>query len=169
MLKFQINDIDAQRVLGKLVAAGQNLTPLMKSIGEGLADSTKDRFQTSTAPDGSRWQQNAASTIVGYLSDFPGSFGKSGRLNKRGAARVLSKKPLIGISKELSTTINYKANATGVEIGSPLIKASTHQSGRDPIGGFRARIPARPFLGLSQGDQDLISDSTLDYLESLVS
>lgn len=169
MLKLQVNDLDATRILGKVAAAGGNLKPLMSAIGEGLTDSTKERFKTSTAPDGSRWSPNAPRTILAYLNEYSGNFTKSGQLNKRGASRALSKKPLIGISKELSSTINYKATADGVQVGSPSIKASTHQFGREPKGGFRARIPARPFMGLSQSDQELINDNTLDFLESLLS
>ena len=41
MLTFKLEDIDAQRTLHALIAAGANTRPLMKKIGEGLTDSTK--------------------------------------------------------------------------------------------------------------------------------
>ncbi len=172
MLTFKLEDLDAQRTLNALVQAGANLRPLMKKIGEGLTDSTKDRFASITAPDGSRWLPNKASTILGFLAETSGNFDKGGRLNKRGASRVTSKNPLTGINKLLRTTINYNASEQGVNIGSPEDYASTQQfgaaarsfkGGKSPWG----NIPARPFLGISAGDQQLIIDATMDFLDSI--
>ena len=135
----------------------------MKSIGEAGAD-----------PEGNRWAPNTRVTIERFLTKQSGNFGKSGRITKKGAERAGNKRPLLGISKSLSNTINYSASNEGVDIGSPMIYAATQQFGA-PKGSFKGgkspwgNIPARPFLGLSQSDQQLISDSTLDYLESLLS
>lgn len=172
MLTFKLEDLDAQRTLGALVAAGANLRPLMLKIGEGLSDSTKDRFASTTAPDGSKWLPNKTSTILAYLQKTSGNFNKDGRLNKRGASRVTGKNPLTGISKALRTTINYNASEQGVNIGSPEIYASTQQFGA-PARSFKGgkspwgTIPARPFLGISAADEQLIIDATLDFLDSI--
>ncbi len=172
MLTFKLEDIEAQRTLHGLIAAGANTRPLMKKIGEGLTDSTKDRFASTTAPDGSKWLPNKASTILAYLQESSGNFSKDGRLNKRGASRVTSKNPLTGISKALRTTINYQATEEGVNIGSPEIYAGTQhfgaaaksfKGGKSPWG----TIPARRFLGISSDDEGLIVDATLDFLGSI--
>ena len=42
-----------RKSLGKLIAAGHDATPLMRSIGEGLLRTTKDRFADEEDPDGS--------------------------------------------------------------------------------------------------------------------
>ena len=173
MLTLKLEDIDAQRTLNALVQAGANLRPLMKKIGEGLTDSTKDRFATTTAPDGSRWLPNKASTLNLFLAETSGNFDtKSGFLNKRGASRIAGKNPLTGINKTLRTTINYQASEQGVNIGSPEDYAGTQQfgaaarsfkGGKSPWG----TIPARPFLGISSDDERLIVDATLDFLDSI--
>lgn len=42
----------AGRRLGKLANAGRDLTPVFADIGEYLVRTTKDRFRTQEAPDG---------------------------------------------------------------------------------------------------------------------
>ena len=52
-LTIEVDGLAAVRKsLGKLIAAGHDATPLMRSIGEGLLNSTRDRFATETDPDG---------------------------------------------------------------------------------------------------------------------
>lgn len=172
MLKLTLLDLNAQQTLGRLAAAGKNLKPLMQSIGESLQDSTRERFATGTAPDGQRWAPNTQTTIEQFLTKQSGNFGKDGKISKRGAARAINKKPLIGISKSLSQTINYDATANSVSIGSPMIYASVQQfgaakgafaGGKTPWG----TIPARPFLGFSDQDQILIERLTITYISQL--
>ena len=42
----------ARKHLGALIAAGHDATPLMRDIGEGLLNTTKDRFAANAGPDG---------------------------------------------------------------------------------------------------------------------
>lgn len=180
MFKITLDDLDTQRVFGKLVTAGANLRPLMKAIGEGLQQSTKDRFASGTAPDGSRWLPNSTVTVARFLTKQSGNFGKNGKITKKGAERAGNKRPLIGISKDLGRSINYVVSDTGVDIGppsifsgSPMIYASTQQfgakarsfkGGKSPWGD----IPARPFLGLSTDDEQIIRDATADFIDALL-
>ena len=39
----------------------------LAEIGEDLVESTKQRFATSTGPDGSRWAPNSMATIMGII------------------------------------------------------------------------------------------------------
>lgn len=88
---------------------------------------------------------------------------KGSLLTKRGntkasAIKALAKKrPLIGETKQLSTKINYRLDGQALLVGSPLIYASTHQFGR-------GNIPARPFLGISKADENVIEQELIDYL-----
>ncbi len=137
-----------------------NLRPVLKVIGEELTESTKHRFETSTTPDGQRWEENAESTLLGHMR----AKTKGSLLTKRGntkasAIKALAKKrPLIGETKQLSTKISYRLDGdTTLLVGSPLIYAATHQFGR-------GNIPARPFLGLSPADENTIKTELIDYL-----
>ncbi len=160
-----IDDNDIQAALHKLVEAGGNTRGVMKQIGEYLTASTRDRFNTSTAPDGSRWQENSEVALINHLRKTKGNFKKRGGLSSKGKKRASRKKPLIGESKSLSGTINYTVYnwlRSGVEIGSPMQYAATHQFGaKRGAFGKTARgapipwgdIPARPFVGLSAADR----------------
>ncbi|GMU44159.1 MAG: phage virion morphogenesis protein [Xanthomonadales bacterium PRO6] len=164
MIKAEIDMSQANALFRKLVERGTNLTPLMQDLGEYLTETTKQRFQTSTAPDGSRWEPNAPATYLAYLGAFKGSFGKSGRITKGGAGRAMGKKPLIGETRRLSSEIHYRADAQSVEIrsGSGLDYSAIHQFGG--TAGRGVKIPARPYLGLSAEDQDFINERAAAYL-----
>ena len=68
-------------VLARLAAGVRDLRPLYKEIGEDLEQSTKERFATGTAPDGSRWAPNSRATFEAYLAGFTRTTRKDGRLN----------------------------------------------------------------------------------------
>lgn len=142
-------------------------TPL-KEIGEVLAESTRQRFVTSTAPDGSRWAPNAQATYLGGLGK--GDSRKDGRINARGAAKVMNKRPLVDTGL-LAEQITYQLlpNGSGVEIGTNRFAgewdggAAVHQFGsRD------GHIPARPFLGLSGEDEQRVTGILESYLAGLL-
>lgn len=175
-VEIRIDDQQAQDDFKALIARGTNLRPLMYELGEHLTETTKQRFQTSTAPDGSRWEPNTEATYLAYLALFKSSFGKDGKLTKGGAGRAAGKKPLIGESGHLSSRINYRADDTSVTIGSPEKYSAVHQFGaiRGEFGTTRrgsripwGSIPARPFLGISAEDEAAISEKVGAYLAGL--
>jgi phage virion morphogenesis protein len=164
MITIEVHDQDVLAAFNRLLAVNANMTPAMKAIGERLAETTKRRFETSTAPDGSRWAPNSRVTYE-MLARSRGKFRKKdGKLSggKGGAGLLATKKPLIGESKALSTTIDYRVDATGVTIFSPMEYAAVQQFGA--VAGALGRnkrgspipwgnIPARPFLGVSAQDK----------------
>lgn len=143
--------------------------PLYRAIGELLAESTKERFATGTAPDGTRWAPNAQATFEAYLARFQRVTRKDGRINARGSALVMGKKPLVGETHELATLIYYQATDGGVEVGSPLEYAAMQQFGgtKGDFPHLWGDIPARPFLGVSDADAAAIVDEAMDYLGGL--
>jgi phage virion morphogenesis protein len=169
----KLDDGKVQEAFSLLVGRVSNLRPLMQELGEFLTETTKQRFETSTAPDGSRWAPNAPATYLAHLDAFKGSFQKDGRLSKRGATRLSGKKPLIGETGRLSSQINYRADRQSVEIGSGLVYAAVQQFGATG-GSFGTTkrgspipwgdIPARPFLGLSAEDTAEIGTRAAAYL-----
>ena len=69
---------------GMLKRAG-NMRPVLKEIGEDMAESTKLRFATATSPDGTAWAPNSALTLVRYSSLFARK--KDGEFTKASAAK----------------------------------------------------------------------------------
>lgn len=124
----------------------------LAEIGEDLVESIKRRFDTSTAPDGRRWEPNSMSTIMGMLEGSSGNFRKDGRISKKGATRVANKKPLIA-SGVLQDTISYEIAGDSLFVGTNRFAgqwdggAAVHQ-----FGSKDGRIPARPFLGVDDDD-----------------
>lgn len=133
-----------------------DLSPAMRGIGEMMVESTKGRFNSSTGPDGQRWKANAPGTVLARLAKIKGAYSKrDGRLTKKGAAAVTSKKPLVDTGM-LQDTIRYQLTpgGNGVEIGTNRFAgeweggAAVHQ-----FGNRKGTIRARPFLGLSANDE----------------
>ena len=141
--------IDALRRLQAAVGPA-GLRPALLEIGEELTESTKQRFTAGQAPDGSPWAPNTATTLA----------------KKRGS------RPLID-SGILAGGIAYQLVDGGVEIGSSRIYSGTQQFGaKKGQYGRTARgapipwgdIPARPFLGVSDADEQTILGILADHL-----
>jgi phage virion morphogenesis protein len=169
LITIEVDDAGLRQALKALRERVEHLAPAMKEIGEELTESTKQRFVTSTAPDGSRWAENSDLVLLRFLGQVSGAYRKKatptgGRgLTARGAKALGGKKPLIGETRNLSSTINYQVvdGGTTLLVGSPEKYASTQQFGakQGEYGSTRhgapipwGDIPARPFLGLSDRD-----------------
>lgn len=170
MLTIDVDDGEAMTYLRQFIDRIENPRSLMLEIGEEIADSTMRRFATSTGPDGERWAPNTETTILRYLEGSGGVYGKKdGRLTRKGAGVVMGKKPLIGETRNLSSTIDYQLDGDlSVMVGTPAIYGAVQQFGaeRGSLGGGSpwGDIPARPFLGLSDEDEQTILDLVASYL-----
>ena len=154
---ISINDGEIRSGLEALNAAIGNTDPALMQIGEYLVDSTKQRFQNTTAPDGSQWAANSDVTLEQYVNRFKTSFTKTGKRSKAGRERKANKKAGTGETKQLQRQIFYNVRSGELEVGSPMIYAGTfhfgakkHQYGKGAPWGD---IPARPFLGISDEDE----------------
>jgi phage gpG-like protein len=189
LIHIEIKDKSALLALDQMRRAAINPRPLLLEIGEDLAATTKARFASSTAPDGSAWKKNSTATIArwvhskgtdkhGKLIRRKGTISKDGlTLSKAGDRRWDSKKPLIGHSKMLSHTIAYQLRGNhALLVGSPMIYGSTQQFGAAKGEyGVNKRggpipwgvVPARPFLGLSAADTANIVALAGSYLSAV--
>jgi phage virion morphogenesis protein len=135
-------EVDSARVQSLLKQLAKGCSPegfadTMKEIGEDLLYSTRQRFITGTAPDGSRWQPLSAATLA-----LRARRGRSGT------------KPLVDTGT-MKTNISYSADGDGLAIAVNREFAHVHQFGTNRAGrGRKATIPKRPFLGLSDADID---------------
>lgn len=180
-------EVTSQRVLDVLHRLSAGLAdpkPVLLAWGEDLSESTKQRFVSSTGPDGTPWPANTQATYEAYLHRLSGTYSdtgkrtgekkgfsrKDGRITAKGTAAIISKKPLIGESKSLSKEIYYDVVGDTLLIGSTMKYSAMQQ-----FGGTKAEfpflwgdIPARPFLGISDADADKMELTALDYLDSLL-
>lgn len=148
-IEFNVAPIVAR--LGQAAELLGDLQPVHQEIGEYMAEATRDRFRTSTAPDGTAWRAKQPATIARYLARKDGN----------------RPKPLIGPSGRLSKEIAMLASRDQVEIGSALEYSGVMQDGaaKGAFGKDSAGrplpwgdIPARVWLGLSDADERTILD-----------
>lgn len=174
-IKFEWRDAEFQAMCDRLVAADSNLLPLMAEIGSELEDSTRERFQTKTAPDGVPWVPLRPSSLE----------------RKKGT--------LLLESGDLRDSVQHQASGNAVEIFYGKRYGDWHQQGTDPYeirpraatnpdwgsehgGGalwwpgarhpvakvFHPGLPARPFLGVSDADREAILEATRDFVAEVV-
>ena len=191
MSSFTITVEDEQvlAALQRLRARSDNFGPVFKAIGEDLVKSTKKRFASATAPDGTPWEPNTEVTLMEYLrirsgifakytnlktrkeglvrvGDKKGYYRKDGRLAKKGIDAMMRKRPLAGETGALATQIHYQVIGNTLEIGSSMGYAAMQQFGgrRAEFPNLWGDIPARPILGLSAADKNGIDQTIADYL-----
>ena len=118
--------------LAQMAAVLSRPDDIMDRIGSHLVASTLRRFATERAPDGTPWLRSARAVAVGGLT-----LTDTGRL--RGS---------------IAHTLTDGGH--GIEVGSNVVYAAIHQLGGRAGRGRRAKIPARPYLGIDQRDREAI-------------
>lgn len=169
MIEIKVDNKNVLEALERLSKAVDKPAPALKAISESLVVSTKKRFETSTAPDGTRWKPNSDTTL--RLGLHRGNhFKKDGKLKKSGGDYLASKKPLI-LSHTLASQIFPDLQENFLRIGSTMKYGAMQQFGgttspRSMIPGVT--IPARPFLGISDADETMVVKTVNDYLRSVI-
>jgi len=163
---IEVKDTGGQAVFNRMIQMGQDTGPILRVLGEHETARIKQRFQTMTAPDGTRWQANAQSTIERYIYGKGGFSKKTGKITSRGKATAMGKRPLQGESGDLARQIDYSVNGDSVTIGSNQIQAAMQN-----FGGAKAEfpnlwgdIPGRPFMPVMANGM-LYADEERDIVE----
>lgn len=124
-------------------------------MGEYMLLQTRNRFDTSTDPDGNAWAPLAPSTIRAKERS-------RNRRQKRGAKRLYKRTranptDILKDTFQLRDTITYQVSGGELAIGSPMRYAKFHQLGT-------GRIPKRKILGVSSADKVEIQAILADHL-----
>ena len=151
---------DVQRLMKRLGRiASVDKAGINNAIAEGLRTSTIERFQAEKSPDGKKWKQSI-------------------RAREEGGKTLIK-------SAALRSSIRSEASAEGLVVGTNDIRAATHQFGdtriikakrkkalRFRVSGrwvskkeVKVTIPARPFLGVSEEDEEEIKKLLSQALE----
>ncbi|MEF2154658.1 phage virion morphogenesis protein [Luteimonas sp. FXH3W] len=151
---IEVDSEDADRWFSKLTRKLDDLTPVMRDIGELLIESTQDRFKKSEGPDGKPWAPV-----------------------KRGG------RPLVK-SGRMRDDIHSRFGRDFAEVRATARQAAFHQFGTQPYvilprnkkalfwkGGPGPRhkvnhpgLPPRPFMGLSDDDRAKLDRLTANWL-----
>lgn len=140
MITIEINEAQIQAALRGLEEAVSDLSQVMGDIGEALVVSTKKRFGEGKSPAGAPWAAKSPVTIAAYQA-------RGDKADTR---------PLFGPSGDLNSTIHYEHGPDFVRVGSSRPYAAMMQFGgtKAAFPNLWGDIPARPFLGLSDDDQE---------------
>ena len=152
-IQIELDDQQARDALRRLIHSGQDLSPVLRDIGEHLLNTTRQRFNDEQDPDGKPWEPLSPTTIA---------------RKKRNQDKILIQ------DGHLQGTLNYRVGKDHIDIGSPRIYAGVQQFGaaKGAFGTTRkghpipwGNIPARPFLGLSAQDDREIRTVVRDFIQ----
>jgi len=144
----------------QLALAAANRRPILAAIGERLVTSTKERFERQHDPEGRPWKPLAWLTLLKRAGgsrawDKRQSTRGAGVLTKRAEARIAGAQILINRGLLLGS-ITARIAGEGVEVGSNKVYARIHQLGGAAGRGHKVKIPARPYLGITDADKSEI-------------
>lgn len=150
-IRIEHDDARIRAGLLKLLAFGRDQRAAMRDIATLGESSTRERFHTETDPDGSRWVPLKSNI---YDSINKKHLRKDGRLRNTAAAfRHVTNRKILTLDGHLGDSISNRSDRDYAEWGVNRIYAAIHQFGGKAGRGLRAQIPARPYLGISAGDE----------------
>ena len=162
MLRVELKSDEIFAALDRLAGKLDDMSPAMADVGEYLLESTEERFDRGVAPDGSAWAPKSQTTIDAYT--------------RRGQA--VDRRPLWGPGEgvRLARSFHYASGPSFVEIGTNAIQSAVmnFEAKKGAFGQTKrgssipwGDIPARPFLGLSETDQENIVELVEEWLEEI--
>ena len=144
-IEIKIDNKDVERKLLELAQKSENLRPLMKNIAGIFASATEENFKNEGRPD--KWIELSEATK------------KQRTKKKKWPGQILQ------VSGQLASSISTQYDDESAIIGSNLDYAAIHQLGGDAGRGKKVKIPARPYLKLTDNDFNEILDATKQYLK----
>lgn len=141
--RYDLSGLEAggRRLEAFLERAG-DLDAVLDEIGGHLVQSVQERFESGTGPDGERWKPS-----IRALAQGGQTLVDSGRLRD---------------------SVTHKVEPGRVVVGSNLIYAAIHQEGGRAGRNLSVDLPARPYLGISAGDEIEMGRILDDHLSGAV-
>lgn len=171
MLELEINDAQVRAAFASLQAALTDMSGPMDEIGQTMVLSTKTRMQAGTSPDGTPFAPRSAVTLARYAAEGkkygPHPLWLTGTMRQNIAHASGPDHVSWGSNAIQAAVMQFGAEQGefGAAMGrtSPSEKRAKSQDYFTPIPW--GRIPARPFLGLSDQDRTDITDIIDEWLE----
>ena len=177
-------EFDNRQVLAAINAAADAMgdpAPMLRDMGEYLMIAHAARFASQTAPDGSKWQalspaylkrkpknKNRILFLDGYLANTLRYQVTGAELlfgSNRPYAAIQHFGGEIDIAARSQQTYFRQDSKTG-EVGQRFVsKRKSNFAQWASIGAYKIRIPARPFLGTSDADDQELAAIAERHLE----
>lgn len=116
---------------------------LTRALGVELEDQTKERFDSKVSPEGDPWKAISDAHQEFLARRFPGA------------------EPPLVVSGGLRDAVESQSGEWAVLTGATKIYAAVHQLGWD-----EKNIPARPYLGIGDRDEEGLAGIVEDFLEA---
>jgi phage virion morphogenesis protein len=140
MIKIDIDDREVQKMLKGLAGRVQDRRPLTRKIAGIMHDAVEENFEQEGRP---KWKP-------------------SKRAKKQGGKTLQD----TGLMAKVSSSYDNNSAVVGSNRGENGIIAATHHFGTSRAGRKRnIRIPARPFLKLTDGDLEEIKEAVKEHLK----
>ena len=147
---IRVEESQVKAALSTLQGNLSDLTPAMKGIGQVLVTETDLAFRAQADPWGNAWAK---------LSEVT--------LQRRRKGKGTGSNKILRDTGRLANSINYRADATSVSVGTNVVYAAMHQFGgtKSQWPHLWGNIPARPFLPVRNNRVDLPPDTLDDILD----
>jgi phage gpG-like protein len=170
---IEVNSVAVKAAFDALGARMSDFSPVLMALSDDIIERTKQRFASTTAPDGTPWKPNTQATLIAFITKQGGFSGKTGKITKKGQNIATGKRPLQGESGDLARQFSsLVVGGNQLLLGSTMIYARMQQFGgtKAQFSNLWGDIPARPFLpitadgALYPAEESLIVDALQRYL-----
>ncbi len=143
-IELKIDNKLIQEKLLDISKKTENLRPLMKNLAGILSFSTEENFKEEGRPKWQEWSE-ATKKYRKKVKKYPGQ--------------------ILQLNGHLASSVTTYYDDNSAIIGSNLPYAAIHQLGSYAGKNKKVKIPARPYINLSDSDQKEIINAIVEYLE----
>lgn len=162
-LKIEIQTAELDRALARLAASFKDMTPIMRAIGGTLEASTEKNFDDEGARIGAKWKPSQRALRQGVFTPANSATGRRASY-RRGETLRDTGRLVASISAGGAGHVS-EVTPQSVFVGTNVEYAAIHQFGGKAGRGRKVTIPARPFFGLNQQDEQDIADKIAEMLD----
>lgn len=157
VLTYEIDDAALSAALGRAAAAGADLSPAMSAISTHLETATRLRFETESGPTGAKWKPSRR-----VIEEGGQTLTLSGDLKSSIGSAFTPTTAEAGPERSFGSAVYAAIHQFGGVIR-PVKAKALHFGGR-----FLAAvtIPARPYVGWSEGDKKAAAEILTDHLQA---
>ncbi len=161
MITLTFDKSDMNREIADVAGRLEDSATVHDIIGEVLLDETRERIQQEKSPDGSNWPALHPVALDNRRS-------KSGILCDSGELFRSIHKNTTSDKAEVGTNLNHPkvwVNQYGATIRPRRVPFLLIPYMGGKLAAKQVTIPARPYIGIGRGDEELVKETLEGYLE----
>lgn len=152
----EIDDLVVRERISSLIHRMENPQPFLQSVGLGLVESTKRRFDQGVAPDGSPWMPLMPSTIRKRIKNGKTPIKilvETKALEASIISQVEGDVVKVGVNNVGEQSAYAAIHQFGGTINRPARTGRAFGRENVSIPAYTITMPARPYLGVSADDE----------------